>query len=104
MALIVFPAFVVQLVVAIFAAISGNDAISKLAAVFGFLLAAVALCVAFALLLDDARGKEVLPIGRSGPAHHADHGNLALQQRRREPLTGNRPSHVTPTHQAGRQP
>ena len=29
--------------------------------------------------LEDASGKAVLPIGRSGPAYYAIHGSLALQ-------------------------
>ena len=47
----------------------------------GFLLTAVALYTAFALLMEDSRGREVLPIGRLAMAHHATHGNLAMQLR-----------------------
>ena len=61
------------------AEISGNHAISKAGAVLGFLLAAVALYTAFALLLEDTRGREVLPIGRLGAARQATHGTLATE-------------------------
>jgi succinate-acetate transporter protein len=67
-ALILFPAFVVQV-------------ISRVAAVLGFLLAAVAMYTAFALLMEDSRGREVLPIGRLGMARHATHRSLAMQLR-----------------------
>ncbi len=36
---------------------------------------------AFALLMEDSRGREVLPIGRLAMAHHATHGSLAMQLR-----------------------
>ena len=52
--------------------------VSQAAAVPGFLLTAVALYTAFALLLEDSRGHEVLPVGRLGPARHATHDNLAF--------------------------
>ena len=55
--------------------------ISRVAAVLGFLLAAVAMYTAFALLMEDSRGREVLPIGRLAMARHATHGNLAMQLR-----------------------
>ena len=45
------------------------------------LLAAVAMYTAFALLTEDSRGREVLPIGRLGMAGHATHGSLAIQLR-----------------------
>jgi hypothetical protein len=102
-ALIVFPAFVVQVIVGIFA-FGARDSIAATlmmsfattwlvdALIFyvnppgaanavGFLLAAVALYTAFALLMEDSRGREVLPIGRLGMAHHATHGGLAMQLR-----------------------
>ena len=47
----------------------------------GFLLTAVALYAAYALLLEDSRGHEVLPVGRLGPARHATNDNLAFQLR-----------------------
>lgn len=48
-------------------------------AVLGFLLAAVAMYTAFALLIEDSRGREVLPIGRLGAAREATHGTLAVE-------------------------
>jgi hypothetical protein len=36
---------------------------------------------AFALLMEDSRGREVLPIGRLGMARQATHGSLAMQLR-----------------------
>jgi succinate-acetate transporter protein len=63
------------------AAITGSHALSQAAAVLGFLLAAVAMYTAFALLMEDSRGREVLPIGRLGAARHATHGSLAFQLR-----------------------
>jgi succinate-acetate transporter protein len=61
--------------------ISGNQPLAKAGAVLGFLLAAVALYTAFALLLEDSRGREVLPIGRFGAARQATHGTLADELR-----------------------
>jgi uncharacterized protein len=63
------------------AELTGIHAVSQAAAVLGFLLTAVALYTAFALLLEDSRGREVLPVGRLGPARHATHDNLAFQLR-----------------------
>jgi hypothetical protein len=51
--------------------------VSKAGAALGFLLAAVARYTAFALLLEDARGREVPPIGRLGAAREAVGGTLA---------------------------
>lgn len=77
-----------RFLVAGIAEISGSDSLAKVAAVLGFLLTAVSLYTAFALLLEDTRGEEILPIGRSGPAYHAVHGNLALQLRNLERQAG----------------
>jgi uncharacterized protein len=63
------------------AELSDSHAVSQAGAALGFLLAAVAMYTAFALLLEDARGREVLPIGRQGPARSATHGSLAFQLR-----------------------
>jgi hypothetical protein len=63
------------------AEVTGNPGIAKAGAVFGFLLAAVAMYTAFALLMEDSRGREVLPIGRLGMARQATHGTLAMQLR-----------------------
>jgi uncharacterized protein len=61
--------------------LTGSQVLAQAGAVLGFLLAAVALYTAFALLLEDSRGREVLPIGRLGAARHATHGSLAVQLR-----------------------
>jgi hypothetical protein len=58
--------------------LTGSKAVSQAGAVLGFLLAGVALYTAFALLLEDSRGREVLPIGRLGAARQASHGSLAV--------------------------
>ena len=63
------------------AEITGNHGLSQAGAVLGFLLAAVAMYTAFALLLEDSRDREVLPIGRLGAARQATHGNLAVELR-----------------------
>jgi uncharacterized protein len=63
------------------AELTGRPGIAQAGAVLGFLLAAVAMYTAFALLMEDSRGREVLPIGRLAMAHHATHGSLAMQLR-----------------------
>lgn len=68
-----------RFLVAGIAEITGSRPVSQAAAVLGFLLAAVSLYTAFALLLEDSRGREVLPIGRSGAARDAIDGSLAMQ-------------------------
>jgi uncharacterized protein len=67
--------------------LTGNQTVSRAGAVLGFLLAAVAVYTAFALLLEDSRGQEVLPVGRLGAARQATHGTLAVELRgiEREP-------------------
>jgi succinate-acetate transporter protein len=55
---------------------------------FGLLLAGVAMYAAFALMLEDMRGEEVLPVGRRGPAHDAVEGDLAVQLRNLERQAG----------------
>ncbi|MER5932383.1 GPR1/FUN34/YaaH family transporter [Streptomyces sp. NPDC002054] len=62
--------------------------VGTLSGVLGLLLAAVALYTAFALMLEDMRGEEVLPIGRSGPAHQAVEGDLSVQLRNLERQAG----------------
>jgi len=59
--------------------LTGNQAVSQAGAVLGFLLAAVAMYTASALLMEDSHGREVLPIGRTGSAREATHGNLAVE-------------------------
>ena len=61
--------------------LTGSQVLAQAAAVLGFLLAAVALYTAFALLMEDSRGREVLPIGRLGAARQATHGTLADELR-----------------------
>jgi uncharacterized protein len=63
------------------AELTSNQVLSQAGAVLGFLLAAVALYTAFALLMEDSRGREVLPIGRIGSARQATHGTLAFELR-----------------------
>jgi succinate-acetate transporter protein len=63
------------------AELTGKQVLAQAGAVLGFLLAAVALYTAFALLLEDTRGREVLPVGRLGAARQATHGNLAVELR-----------------------
>jgi uncharacterized protein len=50
------------------AEITGSRPVAHAAAVLGYLLAAVALYTAFALLWEDCRGQEIAPVGRPGPA------------------------------------
>jgi succinate-acetate transporter protein len=70
-----------RFLVAGIAELTGNRAVAQAGAVLGFLLAAVAMYTAFALLLEDARGREILPIGRQGAARAATHGTLAVELR-----------------------
>jgi uncharacterized protein len=63
------------------AELTGGQVLAQAGAVLGFLLAAVALYTAFALLMEDSHGHEVLPIGRLGAARQATHGNLAVELR-----------------------
>ena len=61
--------------------LTGSQVLAQVSAVLGFLLAAVAMYTAFALLLEDSRGREVLPVGRLGAARQATHGTLAVELR-----------------------
>jgi uncharacterized protein len=70
-----------RFLVAGIAELTGNHAVAQAGAALGFLLAAVAMYTAFALLLEDARGREVLPIGRQGAARAATQGTLAVELR-----------------------
>ncbi|MEW2163390.1 hypothetical protein AB0912_10370 [Streptomyces sp. NPDC007084] len=63
------------------AGVTGVGWIGHASGAVGLLLAAVAMYVAYALMLEDLRGKEILPIGRSGPAHNAVEGDLRFQLR-----------------------
>jgi uncharacterized protein len=49
------------------------------AGAFGYLLAAVSVYTATALLLEDVHGRTVLPVGRRGAARNAIDGDLAAQ-------------------------
>ncbi|MGK5532131.1 GPR1/FUN34/YaaH family transporter [Streptomyces sp. URMC 129] len=64
------------------------EALGQVSGALGLLLAAVAMYAAFALMLEDMRGEEVLPIGRSGPAHRAVEGDLSVQLRNLERQAG----------------
>jgi hypothetical protein len=70
------------------AAATGNEALTRIAGVFGYLLAAVAIYTAWALLLEDVRGHTVLPVGRTGPAREAIEGSLAAPLAGYEHLAG----------------
>jgi succinate-acetate transporter protein len=61
--------------------ITGSQPVAQAAAVLGYLLAVVALYAAFALLWEDSRGREIVPVGRRGPARQATTGSLAIQLR-----------------------
>ncbi|MGW2180450.1 GPR1/FUN34/YaaH family transporter [Streptomyces sp. NPDC001732] len=67
---------------------TGATWVGYLSGALGMLLAVAALYAAFALMLEDMRGEEVLPVGRSGPAHEAVEGNLAVQLRNLERQAG----------------
>jgi succinate-acetate transporter protein len=68
--------------------LTGVEWLSYLSGALGLLLAVVATYAAFALMLEDMRGEQVLPIGRSGPAHTAVEGDLAVQLRNLERQAG----------------
>lgn len=68
--------------------LTGTAWVVTASGVLGLLLAAVAMYAAFALMLEDMRGHEVLPIGRTGPAHNAVEGDLAVQLRDLERQAG----------------
>ncbi|MFF7456542.1 acetate uptake transporter family protein [Kitasatospora sp. NPDC008115] len=74
--------------VAALANLTGVTWLGHLSGALGMLLAVVALYAAFALMLEDMRGEEVLPVGRRGPAHEAVEGNLAVQLRDLERQAG----------------
>ncbi|KOU62141.1 hypothetical protein ADK96_27230 [Streptomyces sp. IGB124] len=70
------------------ASLTGVHWIATVSGALGLLLAVVAMYAAFALMLEDMRGQEVLPLGRSGPAHQAVHGDLTVQLRNLERHAG----------------
>ncbi|MFF9978575.1 GPR1/FUN34/YaaH family transporter [Streptomyces erythrochromogenes] len=70
------------------AGLTGAEWLTRTAGALGLVVALVAAYAAYALMLEDMRGEEVLPIGRSGPAHHAVEGDLAVQLRNVERQAG----------------
>ncbi|CAL9652295.1 hypothetical protein SUDANB120_06663 (plasmid) [Streptomyces sp. enrichment culture] len=68
--------------------LTGSEALTRTAGALGLAVALAAAYAAFALMLEDMRSEEVLPIGRSGPAHHAVEGDLAVQLRNLERQAG----------------
>ncbi|MFF4387980.1 hypothetical protein ACFY0G_14525 [Streptomyces sp. NPDC001552] len=70
------------------AGLTGAEWPGQLAGALGLLVALVATYAAFALMLEDVRGEQVLPIGRSGPAHTAVEGDLVVQLRNLERQAG----------------
>ncbi|MFE6781469.1 acetate uptake transporter family protein [Streptomyces sp. NPDC057680] len=70
------------------AGVTGADWLTRTAGALGLAVALVAMYTAFALMLEDMRNGEVLPIGRSGPAHLAVEGDLAVQLRNLERQAG----------------
>ncbi|GGS19893.1 hypothetical protein Snoj_20480 [Streptomyces nojiriensis] len=70
------------------AGLTGAEWLGRLAGGLGLLVALAAAYAAFALMLEDMRGEQVLPIGRSGPAHTAVEGDLVVQLRNLERQAG----------------
>ncbi|TQF01632.1 hypothetical protein E6W39_04455 [Kitasatospora acidiphila] len=68
--------------------VSGAAWLGHTAGALGMVLAVVAMYAGYALMLEELQGREILPIGRSGPAHHAMHAGLASQLRRLERQAG----------------
>ncbi|GLX22688.1 MULTISPECIES: GPR1/FUN34/YaaH family transporter [Streptomyces] len=70
------------------AGVTGAEWLTRTSGALGLLVAAVAAYTAFALMLEDMRSEQVLPIGRSGPAHLAVEGDLSVQLRNLERQAG----------------
>ncbi|MFI9584230.1 acetate uptake transporter family protein [Streptomyces sp. NPDC052236] len=68
--------------------LTGATWLGYVSGALGLLLAGVAMYAAFALMLEDMRGQEVLPIGRRGPAYDAVEGDLTVQLRNLERQAG----------------
>ncbi|MGW7368378.1 acetate uptake transporter family protein [Streptomyces sp. NPDC054841] len=68
--------------------LSGIDWLAHVAGAIGLLLSLVAMYAAYALMLEDMRGEQVLPLGRSGPAYAAVEGDLSVQLRNLERQAG----------------
>jgi succinate-acetate transporter protein len=58
---------------------TGSTPLDRIAGITGFVLMAVALYTAWALMLEDMRGKTILPVGRRGPARAALEGEVVDQ-------------------------
>ncbi|MFD8478010.1 acetate uptake transporter family protein [Kitasatospora sp. NPDC059673] len=70
------------------AGVTGVEWLGRAAGGLGMLLTLVAMYTAYALMLEELRGRDVLPIGRSGPVEHAMHAELAEQLHRLERQAG----------------
>ncbi|WP_328967842.1 GPR1/FUN34/YaaH family transporter [Streptomyces sp. NBC_00239] len=70
------------------AGITGVEWLTRMSGALGLVVALVAMYTAFALMLEDMRSEQVLPIGRSGPAHLAVEGDLSVQLRNLERQAG----------------
>ncbi|PKV83105.1 GPR1/FUN34/YaaH family transporter [Streptomyces sp. TLI_146] len=70
------------------AGVTGTEWLTRTSGALGLVVALVAMYTAFALMLEDMRSEQVLPIGRSGPAHLAMEGGLAVQLRNLERHAG----------------
>ncbi|MEU0402456.1 GPR1/FUN34/YaaH family transporter [Streptomyces sp. NPDC006197] len=68
--------------------LTGAEGLTRTSGALGLVVALVAMYAAFALMLEDMRSEEVLPLGRSGPAHAAVEGDLAVQLRDLERQAG----------------
>ncbi|MGY3340350.1 succinate-acetate transporter protein [Streptomyces filamentosus] len=68
--------------------VTGAEWLTRTSGALGLVVALVAMYTAFALMLEDMRGEQVLPLGRSGPAHLAVEGDLAVQLRNLERQAG----------------
>ncbi|MFJ5074374.1 GPR1/FUN34/YaaH family transporter [Streptomyces sp. NPDC088553] len=68
--------------------ITGAEWLTRTSGALGLVVALVAMYTAFALMLEDMRSEQVLPIGRSGPAHLAVEGDLSVQLRNLERQAG----------------
>ncbi|TGB18815.1 hypothetical protein E4099_01395 [Streptomyces palmae] len=68
--------------------LTGAEWLTRTSGALGILVALVAMYAAFALMLEDMRSEEVLPIGRSGPAYTAMEGGLTVQLRNLERQAG----------------
>ncbi|WP_432127963.1 GPR1/FUN34/YaaH family transporter [Streptomyces sp. bgisy082] len=70
------------------AGVTGAEWLTRTSGALGLVVALVAMYTAFALMLEDMRSEQVLPVGRSGPAHLAVEGDLSVQLRNLERQAG----------------